>query len=191
MRQLVWVRHGPTHQKSFTGWRDVPADLSDGAAISRMANWLPEGAPIISSDLKRAVATADAIAAGRRRLPHHRGLREFHFGEWDGRHFSEIAEDYPELSRTYWEEPGDAAPPGGESWNDVTARVAQVVDDLLSRHDGDLILVAHFGVILCHLAHATGLPPYEALGHRIDPLSATVLAQSGGTWRATHVNHKP
>ena len=31
-----WVRHGPTHEKAFTGWRDVPADLSDSAALARL-----------------------------------------------------------------------------------------------------------------------------------------------------------
>ncbi|MDX5383564.1 MAG: histidine phosphatase family protein, partial [Rhodobacterales bacterium] len=29
MTRFFWLRHGPTHQKVFTGWRDVPADLSD------------------------------------------------------------------------------------------------------------------------------------------------------------------
>ena len=33
--RLWWVRHGPTHEKAMTGWRDVPADLSDTAAIAR------------------------------------------------------------------------------------------------------------------------------------------------------------
>ncbi|PHR02026.1 MAG: histidine phosphatase family protein, partial [Sulfitobacter sp.] len=31
-----WVRHGPTHEKAFVGWRDVPADLSDTAQIARL-----------------------------------------------------------------------------------------------------------------------------------------------------------
>ena len=190
-RRLVWVRHGPTHQTAFTGWRDVPADLSDGAAIARLAAWLPENAPIVSSDLKRAVATADAVAAGRRRLPHARALREFHFGDWDGKHFSEVEATHPELSRAFWEEPGDIRPPNGESWNMVTDRVVAEVNALLAAHDGDLILVAHFGVILCHLAAATGLDPYEALGHRIEPLSATELVPDGASWRATHINHAP
>lgn len=191
VRRLIWVRHGPTHQKTFTGWRDVPADLSDRAAIARLSDWLPADAPIISSDLKRAVATADAIARGRRRLPHDRNLREFDFGEWDGLHFSEVAATHPELSRAFWEEPGDVAPPNGESWNRVTKRVGAAVDLLLSQHRGDLILVAHFGVVLCHLSHATGMTPYEALGHRIDPLSATVLEQDRDTWRALRINHTP
>ena len=37
-----WVRHGPTHAKVFTGWRDVPADLSDVARIKRLKNFLPK-----------------------------------------------------------------------------------------------------------------------------------------------------
>jgi broad specificity phosphatase PhoE len=191
VRRLIWVRHGPTHQKAFTGWRDVPADLSDTAAISRLSRWLPEGAPIISSDLKRAVATADAIAQGRRRLPHDQALREFNFGDWDGKHFTQVAETHPELSRAFWEEPGDVAPPNGESWNAVTNRVGTAVDALLSHHSGDLILVAHFGVVLCHMAHVTGMTAYEALGHQIDPLSATTLEETDTGWRADQINHTP
>ena len=62
MTRLWWVRHGPTHQKAFTGWRDVPADLSDHAALARLDAFLPPDARLISSDLIRASATADALA---------------------------------------------------------------------------------------------------------------------------------
>lgn len=191
VRRLVWVRHGPTHQKTFTGWRDVPADLSDTAAIGRLSRWLPRDAPIVSSDLKRAVTTADAIANGRRRLSHEDDLREFNFGEWDGKHFTEVETTHPELSRAFWEKPGDVAAPSGESWNQVTQRVSAKVDHLLTKHPGDLILVAHFGVVLCHIAHATGMTPYEALGYKIDPLSATVLEETQTGWRADAINHTP
>ena len=40
-----WVRHGPTHQKVFTGWRDVPADLSEVDQINRLAKFLPQHPP--------------------------------------------------------------------------------------------------------------------------------------------------
>src|SRR5690606_24710314 len=74
------VRHGPTHARGMVGWTDLPADLSDGTALARLSAHLPGEAPVISSDLSRAVATADALAAcagrsGRRRLPHDPGLR--------------------------------------------------------------------------------------------------------------------
>jgi hypothetical protein len=62
--RLWWVRHGPTHQTTFTGWRDVPADLSDGAALDRLDAYLPAHAVLVSSDLLRASATADRISAG-------------------------------------------------------------------------------------------------------------------------------
>ena len=84
-----WVRHGPTHEKNFVGWRDVPADLSDAPRLARLNLHLPDDALLISSDLIRAVHTADALALPtRRRLPHEPDLRELHFGAWDGMHFS-------------------------------------------------------------------------------------------------------
>lgn len=189
VRRLFWVRHGPTHQKAFTGWRDVPADLSDTAAVARMRDWLPPDAPILSSDLKRAVATADAIAGGRRRLPHDRGLREFDFGAWDGLRFDAVAERDPELSRAFWEEPGHVEPPGGESWFQVTSRVQAAI----TRIDGetDLIIVAHFGVILCHIAAVTGQSPKAVLAQQIDPLSVTELVETAAGWHLGAVNHRP
>ena len=59
------VRHGPTHAKSMVGWSDLPADLSDTAALARLEAALPREAVVISSDLIRAVATADAIQGDR------------------------------------------------------------------------------------------------------------------------------
>jgi broad specificity phosphatase PhoE len=188
--RLFWVRHGPTHERAFTGWRDVPADLSDTAAIARLNAALPNGAIVISSDLSRAVTTADALTPGRMRLPHDPALREFDFGLWDGLEWHDVAARDPDLSRRFWEVPGDVAPPQGESWNAVTARVTAVIDRLADAHQGaDLIAVAHFGAILTHLAQTGGMTPYQALGHKIDPLSLTELIRDGDGWRVVRINH--
>ena len=174
MTTFWWVRHGPTHQTAFTGWRDVPADLSDAAALERLNAALPPGALVISSDLIRAVATADALTGGRRRLPHDPRLREFDFGEWDGLTFDEVARREPELSERYWSEPGTAAPPGGESWNDAAARVGTAVAALAGAHPGaDIVAVAHIGVILTQLGAARGEPPSTTIAQHIRPLSLT------------------
>jgi alpha-ribazole phosphatase len=109
LTRFWWVRHGPTHEKNFVGWRDVPADLSDHPRIARLSAHLPIGAHLVASDLSRASATADALGKGRTRLPDDAALREFNFGDWDGKHFTEID---PVLSRAYWENPGDISPPG-------------------------------------------------------------------------------
>ncbi len=185
-----WVRHGPTHQKTFTGWRDVTADLSDTDKVARLAAHLPDDALVISSDLTRSVDTASALQGKRTRLAHDPGLREFHFGTWDGQHFSTVADQHPDLSRAYWETPGDHTPPGGESWNAAARRVAHVVARIEATYPSrDIIAVAHFGVILTQVQAVLGLSGYEVLGHKIDPLSVTTLHTETGT--ARHINHSP
>ncbi|MGB8812946.1 MAG: histidine phosphatase family protein [Paracoccaceae bacterium] len=191
MTRFWWVRHGPTHEKTFVGWRDVPADLSDTARIARLNAYLPQDAVLVSSDLIRAAATADAVGHGRHRLPHLPALREFNFGDWDGRHFTEVSETHPTLSRKYWEEPGDIAPPNGESWNAVSARVGAAVSQILHDHAGrDIILVAHVGVILTQVQTALDVTAYQALGHQIDNLSVTTLVFDNA-WKAETINHIP
>ena len=192
LSRVIWIRHGPTHQTAFTGWRDVPADLSDAGALERLRAALPRAARVVSSDLIRAVATADAIAQGRARLPDEQDLREFDFGAWDGLHFEAVAARDPDLSRAFWERPGDIAAPDGESWNAVAARASAVIDRLGAEDPGGtLIAVAHFGTILAHVAQATGLPPYEALAQRIEPLSLTDLVRNGPRWQIARINHQP
>lgn len=192
MTRFWWVRHGPTHQISFTGWRDVPADLSDTAKLLRLDAYLPPKATIVASDLIRASATADALSDGRSRLADLPALREFHFGDWDGKRWAEVADKYPDLSRRYWEEPGDISPPNGESWNAAAARVSPSVDALLADHrGGDLIVVAHFGVILTQLARARGFSARKAFIHRIDTLSVTCLVHDGTRWTAETINQLP
>lgn len=188
--RLWWVRHGPTHARGFAGWRDIPADLSDTAALDRLNAHLPARAVLVSSDLSRAAATADAIATGRHRLPHDPALREFHFGDWDGLDWAEVSTRWPDLSRAYWERPGDVAAPGGESWNRASARVSAAADALAAR-GGDVVAVAHFGVILTQYARAAGLAPGQALAQRIDNLSVTCLVNDGGQWSVQSVNHCP
>lgn len=185
-----WVRHGPTHQKAFTGWRDVDADLTDSGAVDRLAAHLPQHALVISSDLMRSVNTASAVQGNRTRLPHDPALREFHFGVWDGVHFSTVADWHPELSRAYWETPGEHAPPGGESWNAAAARVAMAVRRIEAAHPGrDIIAVAHFGVILTQVQAVLGLSAYDVLAYTIDPLSVTTLNRATGS--ADVINHLP
>ena len=167
MTRLWLIRHGPTHAKRMVGHVDLPADLSDTVALARLAAALPQ-APVVSSDLIRATATADAIQDDRPRLPHERDLREFDYGDWDHRPFEEI--EGPEL-RAYFDDPGHRRAPNGESWNDVSARVTAALDRLAS--GPDLIVVAHMGVILTQWARATGKRPYDALTQRIDNLSLT------------------
>nr|WP_151717967.1 histidine phosphatase family protein [Gemmobacter serpentinus] len=189
MTRYWWLRHGPTHQSTICGWRDVPADLSDHAALARLRAFLPM-APVISSDLLRARQTADAIAGARPRRSPDADLREFNFGLWDGQPHQQIAATDPELSRRYWEEPGDIAPPGGESWNAAAARVDRAISRLDALRLPDIIVVAHFGVILTRLQQSLATDAKTVLAQKIDPLSVTCLTRDTSI-APRWINHRP
>ncbi|TNC51900.1 histidine phosphatase family protein [Rubellimicrobium rubrum] len=189
MRRLWLVRHGPTGAKGMCGWTDLPADLSDTTALNRLSLALP-WAPVVSSDLRRAVTTADALAEERTRLPHNPDLREVHFGAWEMRTFAEIEAEAPVLARALWAEPGDHAPPGGESWNGLRLRVERALDRLLSEHP-EIIVVCHFGPILAALQRARGVGATEVFAQKIEPLSLTVLARGDAGWSVDLVDHHP
>ena len=190
MTRLHLVRHGPTHAKSMVGWSDLPADLSDAAALARLAAHLPAEATVISSDLLRATATADAIQGARTRLPHDPRLRELNFGAWELRRFKEIEAEDPAHIRAFWETPGAVCAPGGESWDQLRARADAAIDALIADHAGrDLIVVAHFGLILTQLQRALRIDATEAFGQRIDNLSVTEIDCAPTGWRAGRINH--
>ena len=192
--RLWFVRHGPTHSKAAVGWTDIPADLSDLEALNRLSNYLPQQATLVSSDLQRASGTADAIQNERFRLPDTPSLREMNFGDWEGRLFQDIAESDPETSCEFWESPGSMAPPNGESWNDLAIRISEAVDAIIvDQGKGDIIIVAHFAVILTALQRASGMSPKAAFAFKIDNLSVTCLDYLHDTksWRIHGVNHLP
>lgn len=191
MLRLFLVRHGPTHSKNMIGWTDLPADLSDVAALERLNAYLPSDASVVSSDLSRAIDTANAIAGSRKRLPHAAALREMHFGEWENRSFKDVSAQDPERMRAFYEQPGDTAPPGGESWNNFGDRVSPAIDSLLKTVPNDLIVVCHFGVVLNQLQRATGLSAYKTFAQRIDNLSVTEVIVNGSDWQQGVVNHTP
>jgi broad specificity phosphatase PhoE len=145
----------------------------------------------VSSDLLRARTTADVIERGRTRLPHDPDFRELNFGVWDGLPFAEVAEMHPELSRAYWETPGDIKPPEGESWNELHARLSPKVDALTNTPHNDVIIVAHMGVIMSQIERALGVSPYKAMSHHIEPLSVTRIDISLSGWQVEAINHQP
>ena len=90
MTRLVWLRHGRTpwnQEGRFQGQVDIPLDDVGQTQAQRAASYLIHLEPtlIVSSDLQRAVQTAQPLAqlAG---IPiaHDERLRETHAGDWQG-----------------------------------------------------------------------------------------------------------
>ncbi len=99
---------------------------------------------IVASPLGRAQETANAVAT-RLDLPvhTHEGLTETDFGAWEGLTFSEAVERDPDLHRR-WMGDISVAPPGGESFAEVTTRVRAATEDLIdAQGPGTILVVTH------------------------------------------------
>ena len=175
---FFWIRHGPTNVYGLNGWTDVAVDLTDIKSLNWLHDSLPQDALVIASDLQRASQTADAIQRARTRLPDEKGLRELHFGDWEGKTPQEVAEIDKVLSIEFWEKPGDIKAPGGESWNDLCLRVNQVVDNLARNYpDTNIVIVAHYAVILTQIQKVLGVPSLQVMHRKINNLSLTKITR--------------
>lgn len=192
-----WVRHAPVINREgrVYGQSDVPCDTSDTAAFRALAAMLPSGPVLVTSQLRRALDTATAIAAGGLALPEpiiEPDLAEQDFGDWQGRRRAEL---YRSLDRThpFWLAPADTAAPGGESFADLMQRSHRAIGRLNQRHPGrDIVAVAHGGSIRAAIGLALGLSPDGALAFSIDNLSLTRLdhidTAERPLWRVVSVN---
>lgn len=186
---FVLLRHGETAltgEKRFSGSGGSDPSLSEEglaqalraatALVSRGAHTSAVQA-VISSPLVRCQETAHAVAA---RLgldvQLEPGLRETDFGDWDGLTFAEVRDRQPgELAA--WLASPDVPPPGGESFTDVSARVARARDALLAAHPGrTLLLVSHVTPIKTLARLALSAPPEALFRMHLDPASLSEVA---------------
>lgn len=196
------VRHAlvePSARAMLYGAMDVAlcgAALAEEAALHRwLAARLPSPARWFVTPLSRTRATAAAIfAAGHPEQPLHveEDLAEQHLGEWQGIAHEALLERLRHPPHPFWPHAAEERPPGGESLDDVRARVGRVMERLCQTCRGeDVVIVAHGGSIRAALAHALGLSAHQALCFSIRNLGLTRLERHGADWRVAAVNEEP
>ncbi|MCZ6510477.1 MAG: histidine phosphatase family protein [Alphaproteobacteria bacterium] len=196
-----WVRHAPvtSTEGRIYGNTDPPANVEDPPTYAALARFLPDESTLVTSHLQRTRQTAEAIRAAGLDMPEptiEEDLAEQNFGEWQGRRREDV---YAELDpkHLFWLAPARTRAPGGESFVDMTERVAAVIERLTAQHaGGDIISVGHGGVIRAAIGLALRLDPEIALGCQVDNCSVTRLDHFGpteshpdGAWALFHVNH--
>ncbi len=165
-RRIVLWRHGRTAwnaERRFQGQSDIELDEEGRAQAQRAANLLVHLTPnrIVSSDLSRAFATAQALAAltGLEVVADPR-LRETFAGEWEGLRRPELLADYgDELAR--WASDSYARPGGGETRVEVAERMVEAIDAYVSELParGTLIVATHGGSARAAIGALLELPP--------------------------------
>jgi probable phosphoglycerate mutase len=154
---LLLARHGETdwnRDRRVQGHSDVPLNDAGRAQARDLARGLrtePLDA-VYSSDLVRAKETAEIATAGRgltvRVLV---GLRERHFGTWEGLTDDVIRDRFPESRTGPW---GD-----GETIDEMSARVVASLRTIAAEHDGENVLVATHGGPMRAVLRAAGVEP--------------------------------
>jgi broad specificity phosphatase PhoE len=87
-------------------------------------------------------------------------LIEAHIGGWEGLPFEEIvASDADLVHRIRNQQAIWSRAPGGESEGDFRTRIVTAVDSIMANHpDGDVVVVAHGGVINAFCGDVLGVP---------------------------------
>ena len=182
MARLLLVRHGDTELNSaerYWGASDVTLSAVGLGQAERLRNRLATERidAVYSSDLKRALVTAETIASGHKleviTCPE---LREINFGQLEGLTFDQISQLYPEVARLWMERNPRLKYPGGESLDELNSRVSSYMSRLEKHAEEETILiVAHSGVLRTLVCQLLGIELRHRWQIRLDLASLTVM----------------
>jgi broad specificity phosphatase PhoE len=200
--RLFLVRHAlvePSARATMYGTMDVGlcelALRQEAASYRWLAARLPRPARWIVTPLSRTRATAAAIfAAGYAEAPLEvePDLIEQRLGALQGLPHEEFYTRLRHPPHPFWAIGVEERPDGGESFEDVIARVGPTIERLAAEHEGqDVVIVAHGGSIRAALAHAMGVGGLPVLAFSIKNLSLTRLEKIGPDWKVGAVNEEP
>jgi probable phosphoglycerate mutase len=152
-------------QKRYAGRSDAPltdVGVQQAAAAAKRLTSAGLGA-IVTSPLLRTMQTAQEVAAvtGADVITDD-GFRETDFGAWEGLTFAEVRERWPAELAAWLADP-QVAPPGGESFTDVSARVIAALQRVLAARVGQTVLIVSHVTPIKTLVAASLLAPPAAL----------------------------
>lgn len=187
--RLCLVRHGETEWnagKRIQGQIDIPLSSLGHAQARAAANALvDEGlAAVYGSDLARARQTAEAIAhVCRVPLRLDPGLRERHYGQFQGLVYAECEARFPAEYARHKARDVRFVPAGGESLLEFAGRLAETFDAIVRRHAGETVaIVTHGGVLDIAHRQASGKPLTTPRDFAIPNCGLNWIEVEAGCW---------
>ena len=173
---LIVVRHGRTPANAagqLLGRRDPELDELGRAQAAAVGIAIPTAACVISSPLMRCRQTAEAIGTS---VEVDERLIEVDYGDFEGLAIGDV----PAATWATWRADTAWSPPGGESHDDLVARVWPLLDEV--RHEAaarDVVLVSHVSPIKACLAWGLGVSIDIAWRAFVEQASILRIATNG------------
>ena len=194
MTRLIITRHGETDWnvgEVFRGRIDVGLNETGLAQAEALGHHLADFdiEAVYASPLKRALDTARAVAVYHSlEVSIAQDLADFNYGAWQGMSNSEVREKYADLYQRWLTAPHTVIMPDGESLDEVTERTRKVVDEIVARHEGTVLLVSHRVINKVLICSLLGLDNSRFWNIRQDVTGMTTFEYEGGRFILTRHN---
>ena len=189
-KRVYLMRHAkpelPMNGRVYYGQTDYPLSAQGIAAAEEVGEYLKGKITfdyLYASDMIRAQQTARLVAPY---LPITTvpALREVNLGEWEGRGYDEVREQFREIYEARGVKFAEVAPPGGETFGELQRRTVPAFEEILSaRRSGAILIVAHGAAIWSIMARCFGLDLNDMFFFSQDYCGIHVLEPANGRMR--------
>lgn len=189
VKRVIFIRPGETdwnRDLRYQGWVAIPLNAYGVRQAQRLANYIRNigVAVLYSSDLKRAVETANILAEKLGAEPVvDKRLRERNIGKWQGLTQKEMQTWYPAEYAQFVADPDGYRVPDGESRKDVRERILEAFNQYLGADKGETIaILSHSTAINALLAEI--IPDVKFGSVDVSNTSVTTIKHNDdGTWQ--------
>ena len=146
--KIMITRHSKTlwnKEKRLQGCKDSPLSQDGIENILALKEHIKNNHYdiVYSSPIKRALDTAKLLFDDTKIITDER-IREMNFGPLEGQKIDEIPEEYQKAYHDLWCHPEVSnGIPGGETYNEIEARVRSFLDDLVKEPYENVFIVTH------------------------------------------------
>jgi phosphoserine phosphatase len=160
MTEILLIRHGETEWNAgeiFRGRADIDLNETGILQAKLLTGYLADKKleAVYTSPLIRARKIAEGIAKNHSlKLIIDPALTDFDYGEWQGMPLKDVKDIYKKLYINWTKSPEKVEMPGGESLDDVRKRTLGVIEKIVKKHKGIVVMVSHRvvnKVIICAL----------------------------------------
>ena len=198
-QKIYLIRHAkpdlPHNGKLYYGSTDYPLS-EEGILMAKELSEALKGVEVgavFSSDLKRAIDTAELSLSGRLcDIKQVRGLREIHLGQWEGKSFDEVRSTWNELYEKRGTSFDSVGPPGGESFKDLQKRTVPAFEEILKNNPcGDILVFAHGAAIWTLMCNYFGFKLNDIFFYPMDFCGIHLIVRTGDFMKLIKYNWSP